>query len=166
MSFDICHSTDGFNKATGSTGPAGRVRGVVTGECWCKEELELLERHGHKTHARIRQILEAHGYHRSLEAVRKKRFHHVGGQKSLLESADLMTPADVGCALGIGVSIVRRWIRDGQLAAQKSMEVNGHAEHGAYIVSRKALRAFVVAHPHRLDGGADIVFIVDLLTGK
>lgn len=127
--------------------------------------MDVLRGNAHKSAAAIQRALACAGFSRSIGAIEERRRLTIGGVAAAREDADLMTTRELGDLLGVSDETVARWIKRKDLAATLATDV-GNFSHGTYLITRAAVRRFVLSNAVRLPAqGVDLVWLVDLLRG-
>lgn len=113
---------------------------------WCEAEIELLHATAHVTPKAAREKLMRAGYRRSMTAIVVKR-KRLGVRP---DANGYYNAGQVAALMGVDSNTVIRWIRFGELPAQKrglAVDVN----RDNWWVNEAGLRKFVITHPLRVD---------------
>ena len=133
---------------------------------WSEGEKAILSEKLHLKPAAIQAALKRAGFERSLYSIVIRRSRFCGGYEQARVDAGLYSPISLGRLLGVSAKTVSNWITQGLLAATK-VECIGNPSGHEYEITEKQVRAFVFAHPLRVNPAkAEWLWLVTILEGK
>jgi transposase-like protein len=132
---------------------------------WTEAESATFEDNLHKNAVSIQKALKRAGYERTLYSIASRRSRFCDGYAQARADAGLYSPTTLGRLMGVSGKAVQNWITQGLLAAKK-VESNGNRSGYEYEITEAQVRAFVFAHPLRVNPAkAEWLWLVSVLEG-
>jgi hypothetical protein len=113
---------------------------------WTPEEDALLERYAHLSLVALKSRLARAGFHRSEQAIHKRRMEVAGSQRDNRLAAGYYSTTEAGELLGMSRNVIERFCREGTITADRQPSNSPNLPGYVYRIRAKDLREFAIHH--------------------
>lgn len=131
---------------------------------WTPEEDAMLEKWAHLSLVAIKTRMGRAGFHRSEQAIHKRRMEIAGTQRDNRLAAGYYSTIEAAELVGMSRNVIERFCKDGTLKAEREASNAPNLPGFVYRIRAKDLRKFVIHHTaHVRIEKVDKFAFVDLL---